>query len=78
LQDETVITTYETIVTEAEADDEAEPSAVALAKDKQRAKKHRQKKTKKPSPRLCQLLGIILTFVVFWYFISHMTLPKTA
>jgi len=78
LHEDTVAATYETVVTETEADDEAEPSAIALAKGKQRVKKHKQKKSKKPSPRLCQFLGFILTCVVFWYFVSLMTLPKMA
>ncbi|CAO3661128.1 unnamed protein product [Umbelopsis ramanniana] len=76
LYPETVTTIFEEVVTEVEADDEAEPSAIALAKGKQRAKKIKQKRMKKPSPRLCQLLAFIITMSVFWYFISQMTLPK--
>ncbi|KAI8581051.1 hypothetical protein K450DRAFT_234412 [Umbelopsis ramanniana AG] len=76
LYPETVTTIFEEVVTEVEADDEAEPSAIALAKGKQRAKKMKQKRVKKPSPRLCQLLAFILTMSAFWYFISQMTLPK--
>ncbi|KAI9286117.1 hypothetical protein BC943DRAFT_322572 [Umbelopsis sp. AD052] len=76
LYPETVTTIFEEIVTEVEADDEAEPSAIALAKGKQRAKKMKQKRVKKPSPRLCQLLAFIFTMTAFWYFISQMTLPK--
>lgn len=76
LYPETVTTIFEEVVTEVEADDEAEPSAIALAKGKQRAKKIKQKRMKKPSPRLCQLLAFIIAMSVFWYFISQMTLPK--
>lgn len=76
LYPETVTTIFEEVVTEVEADDEAEPSAIALAKGKQRAKKIKQKRTRKPSPRLCQLIAFIITMSVFWYFISQMTLPK--
>jgi hypothetical protein len=77
LHDEVVATIHETVLTEAEADDEAEPSAIALAKNKQRVKKYKQKKTKRPSPRLCQLIGLILAGFAFWYFVSAMTLPKS-
>ncbi|KAG2172803.1 hypothetical protein INT43_000150 [Umbelopsis isabellina] len=75
--EELLTTTYETVLTEAEADDEAEPSAIALAKGKQRIKKYKQKKTKKPSPRLCQLIGLIVAGFAFWYFVSAITLPKS-
>lgn len=75
--EELLTTSYETVLTEAEADDEAEPSAIALAKGKQRVKKYKQKKTKKPSPRLCQLIGLIMAGIAFWYFVSAITLPKS-
>ncbi|KAJ2959169.1 hypothetical protein NQZ79_g5281 [Umbelopsis isabellina] len=75
--EELITTTYETVLTEAEADDEAEPSAIALAKGKQRVKKYKQKKTRKPSPRLCQLIGLIIAGFAFWYFVSAITLPKS-